>query len=409
MEKMTILIVTSGQPSANPRVVKEAIALDAAGHSVTVVFAPLSPWADRFDEELFARTPGIKWIPAGYHPLRNPWLYKFARVRRKLYEWLAVHTSFLKAGEKAYILYAQELSAAAARIKADLYIGHNLGALPAAVKAARKWKTKCGFDAEDFHRGESAPSSLAYSLAAAIENKNIPALDYMSAASPLIAEEYESIFPGRKVLTINNVFSRKYLQHIQPHAMTGLHLFWFSQTVGPERGLETVIEAINSLGEGKIHLHLLGNCSDTYRAELTGKMSDPASLHFIGPVPQESIFEIASGFDIGLATEVPYCRNRDICLTNKLFSYLLSGNAIIASDTLGQKKFLAEHKDIGLLYRDGDAGDLASCLKRLYEDRALLEEFRGNSLALADGMMNWEKESEKLISHIAGLLNEKRN
>jgi glycosyltransferase involved in cell wall biosynthesis len=400
----SVVIITSGQPSANPRTVKEAVALASAGFTVTVVYAPLSTWADAFDRALFDNTPEIKWVRAGCHPIRDAWQYKLVRLRRKVNEWLIRRTSLKSSLEKAYVLYSQELSRMASSIKADLYIAHNLGALPAAVKAAAKWQAACGFDAEDYHRGESPESSFSHSLAVQIENRYIPRLDYMTAASPMISEEYQRLFPNKNIVTINNVFSRKYLQPAALRSDGALSLFWFSQSLGPNRGLETIIKAMSTLENLEISLHLIGNCTDAYRSQLISLSSNPTAIHFLDPVGLDDLFKIGARFDVGLATESPYCRNREICLTNKLFSYLLCGNCVLGSDTPAQERFLNEHPEIGLLYRDGDADNLAVQLERLYNDRGFLQHCRKNAHELAGTILNWEKESEKLLKLISYIL-----
>src|SRR4051794_36649247 len=50
-----ICIVTNAPISQNPRVVKEADALSAAGHDVTVVFAQHADWTRAFDESMVAK------------------------------------------------------------------------------------------------------------------------------------------------------------------------------------------------------------------------------------------------------------------------------------------------------------------------------------------------------------------
>lgn len=400
-----IVIVTSGQPSANPRVVKEATALDNAGFSVSVIYVPLSPWADDLDKELFLQTPSINWIRASIHPLQQPTLYKLVRLRRKLYELLFKYLPFASSNyEYAFVLYAQELRQMASSTKADLFIGHNLGALPAAVHAAKKWKAKSAFDAEDYHRGEASVSSTHYKFAVSIENKYMPQLSYLSAASPLIAEAYKKLFPAQDVFTLNNVFSRQYLQPLSDHPKDGLSLFWFSQTVGTNRGLEVVIEALNKLRHLNISFNILGECSLAYKEELMRLAVKPSSLSFITSKPLKEIFIIASRFDIGIASEVPYCENRDICLTNKLFTYLLSGNCILASNTKAQLKFLKDYNGVGEIYNYDDAADLAGKIEHLYNYRQLLLQYRQRALALAKEELNWEAESKNLLSKVDTLL-----
>ena len=58
------------------------------------------------------------------------------------------------ARERAMHYVVPELAHAAAAVAADLYIAHNLAALPAARHAARRHRGRLGFDAEDYHRGQ---------------------------------------------------------------------------------------------------------------------------------------------------------------------------------------------------------------------------------------------------------------
>ena len=298
------------------------------------------------------------------------------------------------------MLYSQELARKALSTRADMYIAHNLGALPAAVKAAAKWQSKAAFDAEDFHRGEFQQGSWNYMLAACIEDKYIPRLTCLTAASPLIAEAYKKLFPGKNITPVNNVFSSIFLQPYPSGNQEGLSLFWISQTVGGGRGLETVIAAINKLPECTISLHILGNCPDSYKQQLTSLMQQPGAIHFLAPVSPEDVFAVAAKFQVGLATEVPNCENRNICLTNKLFTYLLAGNCIIASDTEAQKKFLNEYPGTGLIYQNNNAEHLSVQLKKLYTDKEFLLSCRQQAHTTARTELNWENESKKLIAVI---------
>ena len=65
-----IVLITSGQPSLNPRLVKEADTLSAAGFDVTVLYAYWNEWGTRYDKELLAQK---KWkaICIGGDPLAS--------------------------------------------------------------------------------------------------------------------------------------------------------------------------------------------------------------------------------------------------------------------------------------------------------------------------------------------------
>ncbi|MFN0050336.1 MAG: glycosyltransferase, partial [Cytophagales bacterium] len=115
---------------------------------------------------------------------------------------------------------------------------------------------------------------------------------------------------------------------------------------------------------------------------------------------------IASQFDIGMALEqnIPY--NRDICLTNKIFTYLASGIAVIASETEAQKQFMQSYPAIGKSYPIDDVEKLAEIMQYYFENRADLQKAKEASFALGKDELNWEKESEKFIRIIAKVLSE---
>jgi glycosyltransferase involved in cell wall biosynthesis len=127
-------------------------------------------------------------------------------------------------------------------------------------------------------------------------------------------------------------------------------------------------------------------------------------IQFLQPAAPDAIFKIAAQYDIGLATEVPHSENRRLCLTNKLFTYVLAGNCIVASDTPAQKKFLEEHPGIGVLYDRNDASSLSSQLEKLYHDRELLLNCRLRSNEFASEDLNWETEFGKLAVMIKNIL-----
>ena len=138
---------------------------------------------------------------------------------------------------------------------------------------------------------------------------------------------------------------------------------------------------------------------------LLKRSNKPHCISILKPVEPEKIFEVAADFDIGIAAEIPYCENRNICLTNKIFTYLLAGNCILASDTDAQKDFMNTWENVGLLYKHNDAEDLGNQIRFLRDNRDFLFECRKNALSLADSRLNWENESEKYKKIISEVLN----
>ncbi|CAH0285275.1 MULTISPECIES: hypothetical protein [unclassified Pedobacter] len=398
---MRIVLITSGQPTLNPRLIKEADALLQEGHHVTVIYQYWNDWATLHDADLLAQK---KWkaIRTGGSPHENKRIYWYSKLRFKLGLFLFHHfriASELAIGRCSKLLYKE-----AKKHPADLYIAHNLAALPAAVRAAKKAQVKAGFDAEDFHRNEVSDdeNNSDFALKKQIEEKYMPQADYITASSELISQKY-SLILNRDITTILNVFPNKDIEQ-KPLENNCLKLFWFSQTIGPDRGLEEVIRSLNQIKK-PFQLHLLGNITSSYHEELLKIVTfEKENIFIIEPVQPDKIFEIASAFDVGLATECSFPTNRDICLTNKIFTYMQSGLAIIASDTAAQKQFMNQYPAMGLVYKSNKINTLEEIVLTYITNPDLLKLHRINSKNYASNNLNWETEKIKFLSVVNQLL-----
>src|ERR1700733_15027745 len=78
-----IVLITSGQPSLNPRLVKEADHLSDAGFDVTVLHAYWNEWGTRYDKELLEQK---KWkaICVGGDPQHKKLTWFLSRLIFKL-------------------------------------------------------------------------------------------------------------------------------------------------------------------------------------------------------------------------------------------------------------------------------------------------------------------------------------
>ena len=266
-----ICLVTTGHPSTNPRLVKEADALVEVGYEVHVVACKFLSWADEADDQFRDRSWTISWTRFG--EMAPPLQRQFQRARKKLAMEMGRRLGFPQTLNVRALHYViPELARSASRYSADLYIAHNLGALPAAYAAARKHRARLGFDAEDYHRGEypDGDNSLARQVTMRVEERYIASSDYVTAASDGIAEAYSRALGIALPTAILNVFplsEREVLLSGEERVLEkpdGLRsLYWFSQTIGPGRGLEEVVRALPALEED-IVLSLRGDWATGY-------------------------------------------------------------------------------------------------------------------------------------------------
>jgi len=402
---MKIVLITIGQPSTNPRLVKEASALANAGHEVIVLYCFWIDWAFRSDKKLLA---DVKWKfeLVGGCPYANSSLFWYTKIKLKTFEflnkWIGNKYGIAEIAQaKGY----SQLLQRAKSIKADWYIGHILGSLPIAVNAALYNNAKAGFDFEDYHRAENKPvSKVDVSRITYLENKYVPLLNYISTASPLITDQVRLNFPIfiNTVITINNTFSKKdQLPFIKKNSNdNSLQLFWFSQTVGPDRGIEILLDALAKLADKEIFLTLIGKYTKDIEESFLRRAGEAnANIYFKGVVDPDNIAIIAATMDVGLALEqtIPY--NRDICLTNKIFTYLQCGNALILTNTKAQKQF-QEQYNVGAICNIGDVNGICTILKEYKSNRNLLDQQKEKNWHLANELLNWENESKKLLAII---------
>lgn len=294
-------------------------------------------------------------------------------------------------------------------IKADLYIAHVHAALPAAVKAAKKNNARCGFDAEDFHRREADDNtnSFYFKISKYLDDKYLPTADYLTTASPLISREYEKLYPGLKNVAINNVFESDKRLKTYPNNEQPIKLFWFSQTIGPGRGLEDVIQALTLLNDFPFELHLLGDAESSVKSDFLKRLNNQSGkIHFYEPIPPDHIIPFANQFDIGLALEKNAPYNREICLTNKIFTYVQSGLAVIASDTEAQTALMNQYPSIGKVYHGSNVQSLAEILLYYHQNRDKLFETRSAALNTAHRQLNWESESQKFLTLVKQTIGE---
>ena len=280
-----ICIITTSALGSNPRVVKEADALSAAGYAVEVVSTRTLDRVDRYDEEIVARAAwGSERVD-----LRSPLRRKMLHARLFLSRALAL----VSAG-RHFSIFGLALARLVLAKKADLYIAHYVGALPLAALAARRHGGRFAFDAEDFHLGDlpDRPEHEAEKQhIRAVEERWLGSAAYVTAASSGIADAYQTVYGIGRPDVILNCFPRNRAPAApspQGTAAPGPSLYWVSQTIGPGRGLECAVGAI-ARAASRPHLYLRGTVTGGYREQLSGLAQAAGAgdrLHFPAPRPR---------------------------------------------------------------------------------------------------------------------------
>jgi hypothetical protein len=301
--------------------------------------------------------------------------------------------------------FAGSLIAAAKQVPADLYVAHYPPALPAAAIAARQHGTAYAFDAEDFHLGEwpeDRKHEAARSLIRSVEEHYLRGCVYITAASPGIADAYARSYTVERPTVVLNVFPRAEGPSTPTPAGTvtpGPSVYWFSQTVGADRGLECAVMAI-ARARTRPHLYLRGSPDPGFLVRLRGIAADAGvagCLHILPVAMPYEMVQLAGAYDLGFSGEPGHTSNNRNALGNKLFTYILAGIPVVMSDVPAHRAIASEASGACRLYGATNSESLAAAFDSILGDPNALAAAREAAYHLGQTRFNWNIEKANLL------------
>jgi hypothetical protein len=166
--------------------------------------------------------------------------------------------------------------------------------------------------------------------------------------------------------------------------------------------LELLIDAI-SLSVLTYELTLIGKQDLEFCDFLTKIKPKNLRLVFLNYIHPNEIATELKKFDVGIAFEEILPKNRDLTITNKLFHYLNSGLAILATKTSGQCEIEQKTKGvISLVF--AEPSQIRDCLEDLFSDRGKLELIKEKSSYYGNEVFCFENEEKKLVKLVEDVL-----
>jgi glycosyltransferase involved in cell wall biosynthesis len=408
MTPKQICLVSPGHLASNPRLVKEADALQEAGFAVRVVAGDITPEVRPLDVTITTRASwSVAKVGLGPRPLH------FARRLRQELAGRAHRIGGVRVARWAHSPVTGVLARVAAAQPADLYIAHCLAALPAAAWAAHRHGAKLGFDAEDDHVGEleDTPENRSeIEIRQRIEGHYLPQCQHLTAASPGIARAYRerhsvTMTPILNVFPLAQAPAESPASHYRKRNGP-LSIYWFSQTIGPGRGLEPFIRAMGKM-RGRVTLSMRGSDFLGYSARLEALAADAGvadAVRFLPSAPPDDMARLAAHHDVGLASELCTPPNHAVALSNKIFIYLLAGIPVLLSDTPAQRNISIELRDAARLMDLSDLGSVAAALEAWAGDAGGLAAAKSMAWRLGQTRFNWDIEKQRFLQKVEATL-----
>ena len=398
-----ICIITQSHLCRNPRVLKEAITLATAGYDVHILTGIISKYLYQQDLLALKGFPNINLqvVSDLSTSTINSFTDKFLnKIGRLLVRNFKIENSLaLGYGTVRYYNRAKA-------VKARLYICHQELATYMGTRLLNEGY-KVAFDFEDWYSEDLLPQARAerpINLLRRIEAIALNKGTYCITTSNALAKQLSQIYWCPQPKVIYNVFPSPGNVHNKINGFSKpLKLFWFSQTIGPGRGLEQFIKVLAAL-KTSLELHLLGNITTGYREILTNLIPTQHRLHFHSLVNENQLAAKIAGFDIGLALELDTPPSRNYTITNKFFQYIQSGLPVIASETDGQNEGFEKFKPGFKLSQNPTTVEINKLETWLNNPGEL--QFAQQQAIEAATFYNWENESKKLLALVKNALEE---
>lgn len=403
-----ILILIGGHLWTSPRSQKEAAAWADGGHDVTIGGVWLEPRGAERDlllsERQTWRFAPIVDLRDTHAPglLRNRSVRLGYRLAREVYAFTGVVLPALFGYGVTALLHA------ALEHRADLTIVHSEAGLWVGEQLLKRGQ-QVGVDFEDWFSEDLLPEARRQRPIARIrelESRLARECPYVLTTSRAMSDAMSAAYSCRPPTVVYNTFSDTASQvdgKVKDRRDCGIpSLHWFSQNIGPGRGLEVLFRALAIL-EQPFECHLRGAISRDSMNWLDGQLSPAVRRHVFthDTVPTDQLLSRIAEHDVGLALETMRIRSRDLTITNKVFQYLQAGLAVIATATTGQQEVLRESPDAGFLIEEGDPNALAECLGALLRERDLLTRRKAAARRAFAQQWAWERQLEGLQAAIA--------
>ena len=389
---MKIVIFTQSPISKAPRVVKEANCLVRNGFEVTVFSLWYETKIIQKDFELLdSRITYQPGIDISIQNVKSAFCRMKRRVFRELVCFFGIQSKH--ALGYGYNQYLKKLYAA----KANLYIGHEEMSL-ALAKHLILQGFNVAFDFEDFHSQDLLPKDRKYrpiKLLSYLEGFVLNNSVFCTTTSDSLANELSCKYKSKTPETIYNSFHSCNINKMSGHLRNSNTLVWISQVIGPGRGLELFLNAI-TLSNLYFELTLIGK-KDIDFCELITRTS-PKNLKLVFSdyiLPNQIASELAK-FDLGLAFEEINPKSRDLTITNKVFHYLNSGIAILATNTSGQLE-IKEKTNGAIALVNFNPREIAKRLDQIFSDKGKLDFMKSQSKYFGNEVFCFENEENKIL------------
>jgi glycosyltransferase involved in cell wall biosynthesis len=353
---------------------------------------------DVFDRDAWVEAAGDQ--PGRALLRRNP---RAAALRLGLRVYLAL--SWWRFARSAWVAVRDEA--------ADVYLAHDLDTLP--LGALAKWRLGGSliYDSHELYTEAAItppPSALWRPRWRLAERALIRKADAVVTVCDSIAEELAGRYGVARPTVVRNIpervdrngASEGTLRSRLGIARDARIALWIGK-IDQNRRIEHLIEAVQSLPD--VVVVLMGPGVPSYVQHLSAhaqRLGVGERVRIAEPVAPELVAVTAREADVALIVFQNRSLNDWYCLPSKLFESIQAGVPVVTNDWPELRRVVEGYR-VGVLCESDDPDAIAQAVRSLLDDREGYERMRENARR-ASHELNWQRESEKLLSAIGAVV-----
>jgi len=309
--------------------------------------------------------------------------------------------------------------AAAASPVADVWFGHDLSAIPAALAARQRHGGRAVYDMHELYldAGDTATRPRwARAIVARSERAAIRDVDaVMTVNSALAAAIREVAAPKRLVVVHNAALRRQAGDEVGAgsplRAALGLDadvpLAIYTGSLAPGRGVETIVAASREPSLAGVHVAFLGDgVLRPWLEAAAAAASSGGRLHVLPAVEPLTVTDWVAGADVAVLPIAPTTRNHRLSTPNKLFEAIAAGVPVVASDFAAMREIVLGDPagPLGVVCDPTSPWAVAEAIATIVAAPAAERNaLRARVRHVAFERWSWEREGAKVVDLVADL------
>lgn len=289
----------------------------------------------------------------------------------------------------------------AAYVDADIYHAHEPDSLQVAVNLKRKLGKKIIYDSheyypEAFSEHFSRGRKTVRGIIAHYEKKLASQADYIITVNSLLEKKFKEY--NENVAVIRNYPVLKDMEFGKND--NGKPVFIYEGGLREDRGIFAILESIKYV-KTKCRYIFIGDFDDN---EFKRKVNDYVAeslggtdIEFTGKIPHEKVFQYLRSADAGFVLLQPsnprYVHSEPI----KLFEYMMSKTAVIASN-FPMIAGIVNTAKCGMLIEPDDTVKIAGCIDYIANNPEEAAQMGENGRRAVESKYNWSPMEDRLLS-----------